>query len=371
MRRTAVALVLVSALWCSSVSAQPRCGDPDPEISISVCSALIQSGRARGPDLATAHVERGIAYVTLLDYDRALKDFDEAVRLDPRSARAFANRGAVHGAKQDFDMAIGDLTQALKLEPRSATAFADRAGMYRLNGQYEEAIRDYGEAIRLDPRFEDALLNRALTLAGTSRCPDAIPDFTRVIELNPKQALAYIDRAVCHEGAGRDDLALADFSTHIEIDPRSGEGFERRAALHFRTRDYARALADFAEALVINPSSPTALYGRGVVKRTMGDTRGGDAGHGHGDRHAAKCRDRTGPARPEAARVSGAAGVRDSLGTDAPRASVSARVSAWVSWRCSRGATARDGREWWPARECCGSCRRAASACDSRARTAC
>jgi tetratricopeptide (TPR) repeat protein len=284
MRTSVIALVPVSAVvrqpfgvflsvavcfWLvrpSAAAAQPRCGDPDPEISISLCSAVIQSGRVRGRDLAVAHTERGVAFVTLLDYDRALQDFDEAIRADPKLARAFANRGAVRGARQDFDRAIEDFSQVVKLAP-SPSAFADRAGMYRLNGQHEEAIRDYDEAIRLNPAFEEALLNRAITLAGTSRCAAAIPDFTRVLELNPKQALALVDRAVCHEAAGRDDLAL---------DSRSQEGLERRAALHFRARRYDRALADYAQALIVNPSSATALYGRGVLKRLAGDIRGGD-----------------------------------------------------------------------------------------------
>ncbi len=225
MRNSVIALVviwLLSALTPSSARAQARCGDPDPEVSISVCSAIIQAGRARGRDLAVAHTERGVAYVALLDYDRALHDFGEAIRIDATFAKAFANRGAVHGAKQDFDKAIDDFTRALKLEPRSSHAFADRAGMHRLNGQHDEAIRDYTEAIRMNPAFAEAILNRAITLAGTSRCADAIADFTRAIELfesepgtrtgtgtrNAGTAIALVDRGVCYEKSGRDDLAV-------------------------------------------------------------------------------------------------------------------------------------------------------------------
>jgi tetratricopeptide (TPR) repeat protein len=290
MRSCFIALLLISALPPSGARAQARCGDPDPEISIALCSAIVQSGRAKGRDLAVAHTERGVAYVTLLDYDRALLDFGEAIRIDATFARAFANRGAVHGAKQDFDKAIEDFTRVLALEPRSANAFSDRAGMYRLNGQHDEAIRDYGEAIRINPRFGDAFLNRAITLAGTSRCADAIADFTRAIELlepergtgtgtgtqNASAAIALVDRGVCHEKTGRDDLALKDYSAHIELDPRSQYGLELRGSLYFRAREYDRALADFAQALVVNPSSPAALYGRGMVKRMTGDARGGD-----------------------------------------------------------------------------------------------
>ena len=219
------ALALLSLLLLPSAGRSQdgagRCGDADPEISISVCSGIIQSGRARGRDLAVAHTNRGIAYVALQNYDRALEDLDRAIAIDSRFSKAFANRGAVYGARQDFAKAIADFTQVLKLEPDSAAAFADRASMYRLDGQHEAAIKDYGEAIKRNPAFADALLNRATTLAGTSRCSEAVADFTRAIELNPSEPIAYVDRGVCHEAAGRDDLALEDYSAHLKLDARS------------------------------------------------------------------------------------------------------------------------------------------------------
>jgi tetratricopeptide (TPR) repeat protein len=278
MRSFVIALVLISALLPSSAIAQARCGDPDPEISISVCTAILKSGRIRGRELAAVHTNRGVAFVALLDYDRALSDFDDAVRIDATFAKAFANRGAVHGAKQDFDKAIEDFTRVIALEPRSAHAFADRAGMHRLKGEHERAINDYTQAIQIDPAFTEAILNRGITLAGTSRCTDAIADFTRAIDLSKTgtgTSMALVDRGLCHEKAGRDDLALADYSAHIALEPRSQYGLELRGALYFRARQYDRALADFAQALVVNPSAPAALYGRGLVKVATGDARGG------------------------------------------------------------------------------------------------
>jgi tetratricopeptide (TPR) repeat protein len=278
MRSSVIALVLISALLPSSAIAQARCGDPDPEISISVCTAAIQSGRVKGRELAVIHTNRGAAFIVLLDYDRALKDFEDAVRIDPTFARAFANRGAVHAAKQDFDRAIEDFTRVLALEPRSAHAFADRAGMHRLKGEHEQAIGDYTQAIQIDPSFTEAILNRGITLAGTGRCADAIADFSRAIELSKAgttTSIALVDRGLCREKTGRDDLAVLDYSAHLDLEPRSQYGLELRGALYFRARQYDRALADFAQALVVNPSSPAALYGRGLVKMMMGDGRGG------------------------------------------------------------------------------------------------
>src|SRR6266511_4059847 len=61
------------------------CQSPDPEISIAGCNAVIQSRRENGRSLAVAYVQRGTAYQNLQDFDHALQDFSEAVKLDPAS----------------------------------------------------------------------------------------------------------------------------------------------------------------------------------------------------------------------------------------------------------------------------------------------
>ena len=188
--------------------AADRCGDPDPEISISACSGVIQSGRARGRDLAVAHTHRGVAYVALARLRSRPAGFRAGHRDRFEIFESVCEQR--RGSWRPAGLRQGDrrLHTGAGARADSAPAFADRAGMYRLNGQYDEAIRDYGEAIKRDPAFTDAFLNRAITLAGTSRCADAIADFTRVIELNPGEAIAYVDRGVCHESAGRHDLAF-------------------------------------------------------------------------------------------------------------------------------------------------------------------
>ena len=54
-----------------------------------------------------------MVYVRFGQLDRAIKDFDEAIRLNPQSAKAYYARGFAHQklgrmprANQDFDKAI-------------------------------------------------------------------------------------------------------------------------------------------------------------------------------------------------------------------------------------------------------------------------
>jgi len=58
-----------------------------PNLQINGCTAALQSGRLSGKDLASAFNNRGNAYNDKNDYDRAIADFDQAIRLGRRSDR--------------------------------------------------------------------------------------------------------------------------------------------------------------------------------------------------------------------------------------------------------------------------------------------
>ena len=46
---------------------------------------------------------RGDAYTNKGDHDRALADYNEAIRLDPKSALALSDRGVAYANKGDYN----------------------------------------------------------------------------------------------------------------------------------------------------------------------------------------------------------------------------------------------------------------------------
>ena len=94
------------------------------------------------------------------DDDRAIADFNEGIRLDPKNAAAFNNRGLAHMSKSDNDRAFADFNEAIRLNPNFAAAFIDRGVAYARKGDNNRAIVDYNEAIRLDPKNALAFCNR-------------------------------------------------------------------------------------------------------------------------------------------------------------------------------------------------------------------
>ena len=98
--------------------------------AIEACSALIQSGQDAGINLAAIFYNRGLAQAHKGDYDLAIKDYDQAIRLNASLAIAFDARGVAYGHKRDYDHAIQDFNQALRLNPSLANALLQpRAGL--------------------------------------------------------------------------------------------------------------------------------------------------------------------------------------------------------------------------------------------------
>jgi tetratricopeptide (TPR) repeat protein len=87
------------------------------DVVISGCTAIIQSGEQSPRNLSTAFNNRGNAYYVKKDYDRAIADFSEAIRIDPKFAVAFYNRSAAYRDKGDGERSIDDYIQAIRLDP--------------------------------------------------------------------------------------------------------------------------------------------------------------------------------------------------------------------------------------------------------------
>ncbi|MCG6206604.1 lysozyme inhibitor LprI family protein [Rhodopseudomonas sp. HC1] len=92
--------------------------NPDEaERTITLCSGLIASKRTERDDRIKGLIARGSAFARTQQIDRALVDYDDALRLDPKQPDVLNARGEVWRLKGDRPKALADFSAALKLQP--------------------------------------------------------------------------------------------------------------------------------------------------------------------------------------------------------------------------------------------------------------
>jgi tetratricopeptide (TPR) repeat protein len=130
-----------------------RCRGEYSERLIPACTSVIQSRRQTPETLARAFFYRGRALTAKSQFDRAVEDFNQAIRLDPDFPDAFNFRGVAWVGKGQFEQAISDFNQAIRLDPNYAIAIYNRGLAAQNLGRADEAARYFEQAKQVGPRL--------------------------------------------------------------------------------------------------------------------------------------------------------------------------------------------------------------------------
>lgn len=159
--------------------------DASPDLQIEGCTAFIQGNQVSGSNLAFSFTNRGSAYTKNKDYEHAIADFNEAIRLDPQDAGAFLDRGILYKVEKDYARALADYDEALRLNPELTLAYYDRGNLYGTNKDYAHAIADFDEALRLNPQYVMALLHRSIAENALGRTAESEADLAKARSIDP------------------------------------------------------------------------------------------------------------------------------------------------------------------------------------------
>jgi tetratricopeptide (TPR) repeat protein len=137
---------------CSKDAKAVSANRPDGQDSIHECTLALENELLSAHDLASTYVNRGVIYISMAQYELAIRDFDAAQGVEPQLPEAFINRGAaLIGEGRNTD-GIAEINKGLALSPSEPEkAYFNRALAEERLNDLKSAYFDYKKALELKP----------------------------------------------------------------------------------------------------------------------------------------------------------------------------------------------------------------------------
>ncbi|HWB11985.1 MAG TPA: tetratricopeptide repeat protein [Pirellulales bacterium] len=240
-------------------------------------------------EFAAAHRLRGEAFCERHEWDSAINAFDEAIRCGPTVADAYDGRGRAWYDKaaawdergrawydpshkddmsfrQYLEKALSDFDRAIRICPRLAKAYCNRAAVFLTKNEYERALAEARESLKHDPAASAAYRLIGACWMAKGDGGEALSAFNKAVRLNPECGKARFGRAQTYLRQGEEEKALADLDRAIELVPKNASALSVRAQIFYRRGEIEKSRADrlAAARLERTASAPTAqAKGRG------------------------------------------------------------------------------------------------------------
>ena len=244
----------------------------------SDATTVTKSGvvRALTPEERKAyqHNERGLEFFSKGKLDDAIKEYQEAIKFDPKLAAAYNNMGSAYFAGNHFEEAAAAFGRACELDPENGQVFFNLALAQLKLGRQKEATESLDAALRAYNSTGEADLQ-----AG--RLKEAEEAFRGMLQIDSEYAPALIRLGLVSNVGGRYEEAAQNFRRVIAREPANYFAYELLAEALIGQEKYQEAAVSAEQAIKLSPNFPDAHYQAGLARAALGQR---DAALAHLDR---------------------------------------------------------------------------------------
>ncbi len=152
-----------------------------------------------------------------------------------------------------YEEAIREFQEAIRLNPRSSDAYRELAVAYEESGMWNEAEATHKKAIELWPAYWAGYNRLGFCDYQQGRYADAEKMFRRVVELTPDNTRGYSNLGALYHLMGRYREATRMLERSVQLEPNS-DGYTNLGTLYFFLGRYADAVPVMEKAAQLAPT---------------------------------------------------------------------------------------------------------------------
>ena len=217
------------------------------------------------PKYPNAHNYLGVAHAQLGEHAQAVPAFEAALKLRPGFAEAWNGLGLSLVELNKLPDAIQAFQKALDAEPRFSPARNNLAIAYAQRNDFESAIREFAESVRQQPDSAETRINLATALASAGRLRDALPEFAAAAQLGGDPVRVHYAWGSALMTLGDAPGAVEQFTATLKANPRyvpAVHDLGRALAVSGRVKE---AIETLRVAAQLQPDNPDILHDFGAA----------------------------------------------------------------------------------------------------------
>ena len=213
-------------------------------------------------------------------FSNPIEFFSSGINANSNNAWAFNARGIIYRDAGNYENALTDFDNSIKICSTYSAPLFSKGHLYRILGDNKKAEYFYTLAFNYDTLYnninslpEDAYLKFCETKVSLKKYNEALAILTKAKNIFPRSPRIYNNMGYIYFSEAKYDSAINCFSIAIEIEPNSFP-YTNRAVCKYKLKEINGAMNDFNEALKIDPGYKNAYLNRGIVKIDMLDYDG-------------------------------------------------------------------------------------------------
>jgi tetratricopeptide (TPR) repeat protein len=234
---------------------------------------LLQSYLAAHPGSWKAYYLLGYAQFRQRRISASVTALAKSLELNVDYAPAHKLLGREFGVIGRTDMAMREFQEALRIEPKAADAHYNVARIYAMEDDFPKARVELDKAVRLDPDYMEAYNALGFAMEALGEDAASLQDYQTAIRLNEERHgrfdPPYVNLSGYYNRRGKLDLALEYAHKALDLNPQSDLAYFQIAKTCRTRGDWAGEAAALEEAISIRPASQY-YYVLAIAYRKLG-----------------------------------------------------------------------------------------------------
>lgn len=232
----------------------------------------------KNPEKAEYYIAYGMSLIKTDEIKKAIQQFDKAI-LDKENKivlennkKAYRGKGIAYYQINQYGKAIKAFDEALKIRELAdwnQDILSYKADAENQSGKYDLAVQSYTELIKQGKKDADIYIKRGRMHQRLGNNKEALSDYDKAISLNKNKYEYYIEKYGLYKSLGDNDGGSKTLTEALSIKPKTKEDQFYIGMIHFYQEDYATAKEEFNA--LISQNYMDAYYFLGQINELEAD----------------------------------------------------------------------------------------------------